>query len=82
MHESLISELSLLTKQVLVATDDRLWTQLDMEVLGQCVYGEAHAVAPSRVYRLVWVATNHENLFVNFVTLLKDVLVLFVQPWL
>jgi len=72
-HQSLVSELAVLFKQVFVATDYCFWTQSHVEVLLLRV-GEPNGINSSRIKRLACVPTDDIDLLVNFIAFFKYVL--------
>ena len=78
MHHGFVCVLSLLSEQVFIATDDALGAQFDMEVLRLLVHREADAVLSGRGDRLPRVPADHEDEFIDLLSLFKDILTLLV----
>ena len=81
VHERLICVLSGFAVQMLIATDDRPWTQLNMEVLVILIVLEADAVLTCCYVKVPRVPVYHVNLLINRIILLENVLFCLVKPW-
>ena len=81
MVECLIAELSTSAKEVLIATNNGLVSQLNVEV-SLLVVSEANAVLSVLLLGKVGALRDHIDLLVDLVFLLKDELFWLEEPWL